>query len=318
MCEIHLEYLKEEESVAHKILFTGLDFAGKSSIIQVLKREFSKIAKIQPTKGANRRVFTLLDKEVSEWDLGGQETYRISYLKNPSKFFDDTEIAIYVIDIRNTERIDEALSYLKDVIEQFKKLKINPPINIFFHKCDPSLVRSSLDNLNNTISELWERIQNFVKYKPVHYFHTSIYDTYSLMNAMSQILLELYPKSQLLQKTIEEFAEKLNCEGLMIIDDNTLVLGAYYANEEAKQFLTKSIGYFLTLNDNFLEIGLGEPEDQFLIHKLGKYFLFKQFNIKGRVQPYYALILKSHNPFDLYFIKKEYSIFINILNEIIS
>jgi len=313
-----LEYLKEEESVAHKILFTGLDFAGKSSIIQVLKREFSKIAKIQPTKGANRRVFTLLDREVSEWDLGGQETYRISYLKNPSKFFDDTEIAIYVIDIRNTERIDEALSYLKDVIEQFKKLKINPPINIFFHKCDPSLVRSNLDDLNNTISELWERIQNFVKYEPVHYFHTSIYDMYSLMNAMSQILLELYPKSQLLQKTIEEFAKKLNCEGLMIIDDNTLVLGAYYENVEAKQFLTKSIGYFLTLNDNFLEIGLGEPEDQFLIHKLRKYFLFKQFNIKGRVQPYYALILKSHNPFDLYFIKKEYSIFINILNEIIS
>ena len=78
MCEIHLEYLKEEEPVAHKILFTGLDFAGKSSIIQVLKREFSKIAKIQPTKGAHRRVFTLLDREVSEWDLGGQKTYRIS------------------------------------------------------------------------------------------------------------------------------------------------------------------------------------------------------------------------------------------------
>ena len=313
-----MEYLTEDEPISHKILFTGLDTAGKSSIIQVLKREFSKIAKIQPTKGAHRRVFTLLDREVSEWDLGGQKTYRISYLKNPSKFFDDTEIAMYVIDIRNDERMNEALSYLQDVIDQFIKLKINPPINIFFHKCDPSLVRSSQDKLNNYITELTDRIKNFISYEPIHFFQTSIYDTYSLMNAMSQILLELYPKSQLLQKTIEEFAKKLNCEGLMIIDDNTLVIGAYYENDDAKLLLNKSIGYFLTLNDNFLEMGLGDQEDQFLIHKLGKYFLFKQFYIKFSVQPYYALILKSHNPFDLYFLRKEYTTFINIMNEIIS
>ena len=313
-----MEYLTEEKPISHKILFTGLDTAGKSSIIQVLKREFSKIAKIQPTKGAHRRVFTLLDREVSEWDLGGQKTYRISYLKNPGKFFDDTEIAMYVIDIRNDERINESLSYLKDVIDQFIKLKINPPINIFFHKCDPSLVRSSQDNLNNYISELTNKIKNFITYDPIHFFKTSIYDTYSLMSAMSQILLELYPKSQLLQKTIEEFAKKLNCEGLMIIDDNTLVIGAYYENDEAKLFLDKSIGYFLTLNDNFLEMGLGDQEDQFLIHKLGKYFLFKQFKIKVSVQPYYALILKSHNPFDLYFLRKEYTTFIDVMNEIIS
>jgi len=313
-----LEYLTEEEPISHKILFTGLDTAGKSSIIQVLKREFSKIAKIQPTKGAHRRVFTLLDREVSEWDLGGQKTYRISYLKNPSKFFDDTEIAMYVIDIRNDERMNEALSYLQDVIDQFIKLKINPPINIFFHKCDPSLVRSSQDKLNNYITELTDSIKNFISYEPIHFFQTSIYDTYSLMNAMSQILLELYPKSQLLQKTIEEFAKKLNCEGLMIIDDNTLVIGAYYENDGAKLLLNKSIGYFLTLNDNFLEMGLGDQDDQFLIHKLGKYFLFKQFYIKFSVQPYYALILKSHNPFDLYFLRKEYTTFINIMNEIIS
>jgi len=313
-----LEYLTEDEPISHKILFTGLDTAGKSSIIQVLKREFSKIAKIQPTKGAHRRVFTLLDREVSEWDLGGQKTYRISYLKNPSKFFDDTEIAMYVIDIRNDERMNEALSYLQDVIDQFIKLKINPPINIFFHKCDPSLVRSSQDKLNNYITELTDSIKNFISYEPIHFFQTSIYDTYSLMNAMSQILLELYPKSQLLQKTIEEFAKKLNCEGLMIIDDNTLVIGAYYENDDAKLLLNKSIGYFLTLNDNFLEMGLGDQEDQFLIHKLGKYFLFKQFKIKVSVQPYYALILKSHNPFDLYFLRKEYTTFIDVMNEIIS
>ena len=80
-----LEYLYEENSDTQKILFTGLDDAGKTSIILALKREYSKIAIIKPTKGAQRRIFEFLGKDISEWDLGGQERYRISYL-NPYLF----------------------------------------------------------------------------------------------------------------------------------------------------------------------------------------------------------------------------------------
>ena len=82
-----MEYLHEERPDAQKILFTGLDDAGKTSIILALQREFSKIAVIKPSRGAQRRIFEFLGKEISEWDLGGQISYRISYLKNPSKFF---------------------------------------------------------------------------------------------------------------------------------------------------------------------------------------------------------------------------------------
>ncbi|MHA2088895.1 MAG: ADP-ribosylation factor-like protein, partial [Promethearchaeota archaeon] len=123
-----------------KILFTGLDAAGKTSIILALKREFSKISLLEPTRGAQRDNFTLLGKEISEWDLGGQKSYRISYLKNPSKYFEDTEIAIYVIDILDTSRVVESLSYFYDVIEKFKELNIAPPVYIFFHKHDPKLI----------------------------------------------------------------------------------------------------------------------------------------------------------------------------------
>jgi len=77
-----VEYLREEKSEAKKILFTGLDDAGKTSIILALQREFSKITNIEPTRGAQRRMFEFLGKTISEWDLGGQETYRISYLKS--------------------------------------------------------------------------------------------------------------------------------------------------------------------------------------------------------------------------------------------
>ena len=58
-----IQYLKKEElpkPESAKILFTGLDDAGKTSIILALQREFSKIAVLSPTRGAQRRIFDFL------------------------------------------------------------------------------------------------------------------------------------------------------------------------------------------------------------------------------------------------------------------
>lgn len=159
-----MEYLKEEkEPQLPKILFTGLDNAGKSSIILSLQREFSKIAILSPTRGAQRRIFEFLGRQIAEWDLGGQQVYRIAYLKNPSKYFENTEILIYVIDVQNKDRIPEAISYLNDVIKQLKKLKLSPPICIFFHKMDPNLYKTGFDEYVNLLSEMKENIKKSFK-----------------------------------------------------------------------------------------------------------------------------------------------------------
>jgi GTPase SAR1 family protein len=312
-----MEYLKEEKLITPKILFTGLDNAGKSSIILTLQREYSKIANLQPTKGVKRRTFTLLGRAISEWDLGGQSYYRISYLKNPGNFFTKTELAIYVIDIKNTERISESLSYLKDVVAQFKKLEIEPPINIFFHKCDPVLVKTSQDELVNMVNDLTKQIRDQVEYDKLYFFKTSIYDQYTLVKSMSDILLELFPRSELIQKTIEDFSIKLNSEAMMVIDDNSLIVGSYFNDENAENILNQTVGYFLTLNDSFLKIDQAQEEDQIMVDKLGKHFLFKQINLTEGAFPYYVLLLKDRNPFDMFFIKKELEAFINVLQEII-
>ena len=45
--------MRNKENIkARKIIFTGLDNAGKTSIILSLLREIAKIAKIKPTKQA--------------------------------------------------------------------------------------------------------------------------------------------------------------------------------------------------------------------------------------------------------------------------
>lgn len=312
-------YLKKEETEEKaepsKLLFTGLDDAGKTSIILSLQREFSKIAILSPTRGAQRRIFEFLGKEIAEWDLGGQTAYRISYLKNPGKFFDGTEIAIYVIDIQNKPRIPEAISYYKDVIEQFGKLEIEPPVYVFLHKYDPALRRSALNEMQSLVIDIKEQLKKVKNYNKLFFYETSIYDFVSIIRAMSEILLSLYPKSELIEKTILEFAKKVDSDGIVIIDDNSLIIGSYYRDEETRHLLTASTPYFLTLHDSFQYTGVMEDrfEDRMIIQRFGKHFMFKQITLRKDSAPYYLLLLKQ----DPVFQREDFETFANILKEIL-
>ena len=312
-------YLKKEErdvvEVQNKIVFTGLDDAGKTSIILSLKREFSKIAVLSPTRGAQRRIFDFLGKEISEWDLGGQTAYRISYLKNPNKYFDGTEIAIYVVDIQNKPRMPEAISYFKDVIKQFRKLEIEPPVYLFLHKYDPALRRSAANEMSNIVIDLKEQFRKATDYKNILFYETSIYDFSSVIRAMSEVLLTLYPKSELIEKTIIEFAKKVGSEGMVVIDDNSLIIGAYYKDDEIRHILTASTPYFLTLHDSFQYTGVSNKisEDKMIVQRFGKNFIFKQITLKKGVNPYYLLLLKDDSVFQ----KEDIETFANILKEIL-
>ena len=316
--EIHyLTKEKKEEKdkeIPHKILFTGLDTAGKSTIILAIQREFSKIALLKPTRGAQRRIFEFLGHDVAEWDLGGQVSYRIAYLKNPSKYFDGTEIAIYVIDIQNQARIDESLSYFKDVVEQFRLLEIEPPIYIFFHKVDPAILRNAPNELKTLKIELKEKIKKTVDYKKIFFYDTSIYNLPSIIKAMSEILLNLYPKSQLLERTINEFSKKVDAEGVVIIDDNSLIVGSYYINDETKNLLSASTPYFLTLNDSFqFTQVLPGKEDSMIVQRFGRNFIFKQIKLNEDSPPYYLLMLKQDPDIN----KEDFESLANLLREIL-
>lgn len=301
----------------YKILFTGLDGAGKTSIILALQREYSKIALLEPTRGAQRTNFKFLGKEISEWDLGGQKSYRISYLKNPSKYFEDTEIAIYVIDILDPSRVLESLSYFYDVIEKFRELKIEPPIYVFFHKYDPKLIQNVKNEIDSEIQKLQKEIVETANYRMIRFYRTSIYDPFTIMSPMSKMLLELFPKSELLQRTIEEYAKKLDCEGLIIVDKNSIILGSCFKDDDSKKKLSGTIAYFLSLNDIFEEMELEKQEDQILLKKSGNHFIFKPVTIKETPLPYYMLGLKKHNQFDTDFLNQDFNAFVSIFKDIV-
>jgi len=318
-----IQYLTKDEkdkkkvTSASKLLFTGLDNAGKTTIIYGIQREFSKIAFLKPTRGAQRRIFEFMGREIAEWDLGGQFSYRIAYLKNPGKYFDDTEIAIYVIDIQNRVRLPEAISYLKDVVKQFEKLEIAPPIYIFLHKYDPALRRNALNEMKNLEVEIKEKIKQSVDYKQIFYYNTSIYDLPSIIKAMSEILLSLYSKSELIEKTITEFGKKTYSDGIVLLDDNSLIIGSYYKDEETKNLLSASTPYFLTLNDSFVftevQPSRKEEDNHMVVQRYGRNFLFKQLALKEGINPYYLLMLKQ----DTHINNEDIVCFSNLLKEIL-
>ena len=223
---------KNQEAVnetGSKILFTGLDNSGKTSIILALQREISQIAMLKPTRQAQRKIFDYLGKQIAEWDLGGQKRYRISYLKEPGRYFDNTSVCIYVIDIQDQKRLGEALSYFSDVVKKFVELELDDvKIHIFFHKMDPSYIdEQSKVKLNGLLKDLEEKVEKIIKGQfDVSFNRTTIYDLWSIISSFSAILLELYPQSDLLDKTMNDFAQKISpCDGILVLDTNSLVIG---------------------------------------------------------------------------------------------
>jgi len=292
----------------------GLDEAGKSSILLALKREFSKIGIIKPTKLVNRHTIEFLRTKLGIWDLGGQNNYRTEYLKKPDFYFYGTEIVIYVIDIQNQNRIPESISYLNDLIQSLKKIKIYPSVFVLFHKFDPNL--ENITQLQDNIEKTKEDIKSLIKYSINFFYNTTIYDLSTIISSISEVFLNLYPKAKIIDKAMENFAIKVNAEGAHLIDNNSIIIGAYYKDENAKDLLIKSTHHFLTLGDFFSDVKTQEngSEDQINIQKFGKYFIFRNLSLDEGKIPYYLLLFKD----DPEYSEEDYNALITLLNEILN
>ncbi len=157
---------KEEERL--KILIFGLNNSGKTSILLSLKREVNLMdfVSLKPTKGVNVQNIELDNppRMLNIWEFSGQEAYRRDHLKDFKKYIDHLDKIIYVIDVKDVERYEPALSYLKDIIEQLIKEKITAPITLYLHKFDPNLkFQVNYKNIEDLIkTKLVSKIQEII------------------------------------------------------------------------------------------------------------------------------------------------------------
>ncbi len=216
-----------------KILFTGLEDGGKTSILLLLDKKFSLLPAVKPTIKAKRTFYTnsLLGIQITRWDLGGQKIYRKIYINEKSKYFTETQTIFYIIDIQSQSKFDEALTYLKDITNIVSETHIeNFQLLILLHKFDPDIRDNStiIENQRFLESQITKIIGN-LKHS---IYKTSIYDVATLLRAFSDGVFYATPKSKMLQGLLKDYMGKTFNSATLLLDQNCFIIASRSTNED--------------------------------------------------------------------------------------
>ena len=212
-----------------KTVISGLDNAGKTSILTALdkKYDFEKdVVQLKPTIRVEYHKMNFLRNNTVFWDMGGQEQYRDIYIDYQDVYFDATDLLIYVVDIQDPERFDNSLEYLNAILTFFSESEMDVPVIITFHKFDPEL-KADKEILKN-IEKLRERILNEYPNFNILFQQSSIYDIISIVQLVSYGLSVFDKKFFELSELLEYYLEIFNSQALIIFDRNGIIISEYY------------------------------------------------------------------------------------------
>jgi hypothetical protein len=217
-------------------------------------------------------------------------------------YYADTSILFYVIDVLDEERYDEAIDFLYDTLQLFDKLNVNPLISILFHKYDPDVERDSKKNrIELKITALTNKIKVLAYGRDVMFFRTSIFNRYTVIEAFSKTLLNLFPDKNVVDYALQELASKTGANIMIILDDKRNLLGQNIVAssdiqyEELVKLAQNTLLSFLYLNENFQFYPF--LKSNYIIIQLEKYsFLFSQ--IVENDKNFYIIVFKDGANFD--------------------
>lgn len=202
--------VKEEEvtekKTDQKVIAVGLDNAGKTAILSKFggRLGITDLAKLQPTKGVERKIITSENLSLYIWDMGGQEKYRMGYLENYEQYFLEVDLLLYVIDIQDPDRLDESFIYFRDILKILNTLEENPHIIIFLHKCDPDIKENPNVLLNVELAK--SKIQDLFKDNAFNHevYLTSIYSLISKEPQFSRYIKDLMSATSITDPTVRK------------------------------------------------------------------------------------------------------------------
>ncbi|HUY00482.1 MAG TPA: ADP-ribosylation factor-like protein [Candidatus Deferrimicrobium sp.] len=266
-----------------KIIFTGLDDSGKTSSLYVLEDKFS-LLNPPPTIGIERETFEVLGFPIIRWDLGGQSKFRQSYLEQEYTFA-DTDLLFYIIDIQNRSRFGESIDYFEHILTMFKKVGQKPPIFLCLHKFDPDLKTDDRILSNVELAKQIFRRKSFGF--EVEMCETTIFEKWSLTVAFSKALSKLSPKSHILDQQLEAFANQIQSETVLLLDENALLFGQYFKNLECYDICKIISPHLATMADKIIKYGTNFEIFQVKVKERGWVF-FRDLQIANK--QYYLII----------------------------
>lgn len=216
-----------------KVIISGLDNAGKTSILTALdkKYDFHKdIVQLKPTIRVEYHKMNFLRNNTIFWDMGGQNQYRDIYINYQDVYFDATDLLIYVVDIQDPERFEDSLEYLDAILSFFTESKMNVPLIITFHKYDPDLKGNEeiLRNIDELRTKILDKYSNF----KILFQQTSIYDIISIVQLVSYGLSVFDDKFFELSELLEKYIDIFQSQALLVFDRNGIIISEYYSDIE--------------------------------------------------------------------------------------
>jgi len=168
--------INDSEVESIKILLIGLANSGKTSILTCLKgiKHISAFNSPMPTKGVDVQQFEALNSKYAVWDIGGQKTFLEEFFNDSNRYLREASKIIYVIDVQDVGRYEEAIEYLERVIDSIGKNR-NIDFSIFLHKFDPD-IKFNQELNEEVIKNLIKKIKEIISPKFLYsLYKTSIY-----------------------------------------------------------------------------------------------------------------------------------------------
>ncbi len=281
-------------SELHKIVFVGLDAAGKTSILRALEGTYSGLDQIKPTLGTERSDFEIMGFQIKNWDLGGQERYRKEHLQGYKDVLLATDFLIFVLDIQNDKRFEEAEIYFDDVILALKRLKIKCPVLLCLHKADPDVIESSSLQKNLKVAANLFNAAAKKQDLKIKTYNTSIYDRKSLLEMFSYSISELIQLT-LLNRVLDEFrqeSDKYGVLGSVLFDQHLFVVGSSFPNPAIKSACFNTLNALTDITRDFKSVyDANRPIELNLPVIGGSLYKFSFMRIPKLPDTYYHLIM---------------------------
>jgi len=219
-------YLKK---VKMKVVIAGLDYAGKTSLLNRMMNEYNynDMINLEPTIGANVEEFQSDKLDLVLWDLGGQKDHIEEYLESPERFFINVDVLIFVFDSQDDLRYEDGIKYLNGILEILGFLNENPYFVLLLNKADSDVVEDpdfqiKLEYLTHKISDAFmngEKSWNF------EIIPTSIYNFYSNEPEIARSIKNIFSKdkskstAEKILPNIEEKLQKILDINLKLMDN---------------------------------------------------------------------------------------------------
>ena len=230
-----------------KILFAGIDNAGKTSIIHVLKKNYSFLNKLKPTRGIERSKSKILEIEFVLWDLGGQEQYITEYFEKKEFIFMDLSLLFFVIDMQDEMRYDSVLSYFEKIISVLREYNQSPNIVVFMHKIDPDIEHNS--NIQLFVKDITKKVKKLAGDFNVAFFQTSIFKRWTIISAFSYGIRTLSAKKSLIKLSdyLEGWANYFGATSLLLMSSDDIIIGDFSKDDKSATILNQYLNELLKI-----------------------------------------------------------------------